>query len=144
MYQPYMNNFNPYQQRLSQMEQMAQSQPIQTIQPTTPQSQCYFVSSKDEMQNIQPIPNVFYIGINRKSKEVYIRAWNNNGIIDFDTYSLTDGKKESTELKSIMDKLNAIEEKVNERNNTKSNPAERNGSKSANAKSFQPNDARED
>ena len=67
MYQPYMNNFNPYQQRLSQMEQMAQSQPIQTIQPTTPQSQCYFVSSKDEMQNIQPVPNVFYIGINRKA-----------------------------------------------------------------------------
>lgn len=110
-----MNNFNPYQQRLTQMEQMAQSQPIQTIQQTTPQSQCYFVNSKEEMQNIQPIPNIFYIGINRQAKEVYIRAWNNNGIIDFDTYSLTDGKQENTELKSIMDKLNEIENKLREK-----------------------------
>lgn len=122
MFQNYMNNFNPYQQRLTQMEQMAQSQPIQTIQQTTPQSQCYFVNSKEEMQNIQPIPNIFYIGINRQAKEVYIRAWNNNGIIDFDTYSLTDGKQENTELKSIMDKLNEIENKLREKAHESDDP----------------------
>lgn len=101
------NNINPYQQRLQQMEQNF-GQPIQTIQQTQPQAVCYFVSNKSDMQNIQVQPNVFYIGINRQSKEIYVRSWNNDGLIDFDTYSLSTGEQESTELKTIMDKLDLI------------------------------------
>lgn len=110
------NNFNPYQQRLQQMEQSF-GQPIQTIQQSQPQAVCYFVSSKSDMQNIQVQPNIFYIGINRQAKEIYVRSWNNDGLIDFDTYSLSTGEQESTELKTIMDKLDLIlKEKGYERN----------------------------
>lgn len=112
------NPYAPYNQRLQQMEQTF-GQPIQTIQQTQPQAVCYFVSNKSDMQNIQIQPNVFYIGINRQSKEIYVRSWNNDGLIDFDTYSLSTGEQESTELKTIMDKLDLIlKEKGNDRNVT--------------------------
>lgn len=97
-------------------------QPIQTIQPQQPQAVCYFVNSKSDLQNIQVQPNIVYIGINKQDKEIYMRAWNNDGIIDFDTYSLSGGEKENTELKSIMDKLDLIlKEKGNDRNVTEVN-----------------------
>lgn len=101
------NPYAPYNQRLAQMEQNF-GQPIQTIQPQQPQAVCYFVSNKSDMQNIQVQPNIVYIGINKQDKEIYMRAWNNDGIIDFDTYSRSGGEKENTELKSIMDKLDLI------------------------------------
>lgn len=101
------NSFNPYTQRLQQMEQTF-GQPIQTIQPQQPQAICYFVNSKTDMQNVQVQPNVVYIGINRKDKEIYVRSWNNDGVIDFDTYSLAQGEKENTELKTIMEKLDIL------------------------------------
>lgn len=106
---------NPYAQRLAQMEQqIPQPQPIQTIQQINPQAVCYFVNSKNDLQNIQVNPNVVYVGINKQTKEVYLRSWNNDGMIDFDTYSLAEGKQESSELKTIMDKLENIENKLKE------------------------------
>lgn len=106
------NPYTPYQDRLNQI----QPQLIQTIQQTQPQAICYFVNSKTDMQNIQVQPNVFYIGLNKQAKEIYVRSWNNDGLIDFDTYSLADGQQESTELKTIMDKLDLIlKEKENAR-----------------------------
>lgn len=117
----FFNNINPYQQRLQQMEQNF-GQPIQTIQPQQPQAVCYFVSSKSDLQNIQVQPNIVYIGINKQDNEIYMRAWNNDGIIDFDTYSRSGGEKENTELKSIMDKLDLIlKEKGYGRNDTANN-----------------------
>lgn len=82
-------------------------QPIQTIQP---QSQCYFVGSKEEMQTLQPMPNTYYIGINRTAKEVYIKAWNNDGNIDFDIYT----SKNTTEdgYNAILAKITSLEEKI--------------------------------
>jgi hypothetical protein len=53
-----------------------------------------------------------YIGINKGSKEIYIRQWNMDGNIDFETYQLASGKQEQTELKMIVSKLEAIEEKL--------------------------------
>lgn len=115
------NPYAPYNQRLQQMEQNF-GQPIQTIQQTQPQAVCYFVNGKADMQNIQIQPNVFYIGINRQGKEVYIRSWNNDGLIDFDTYSLSTGEQESSELKTIMDKLDLLlKEKKDERIDTATN-----------------------
>lgn len=129
------NNINPYQQRLQQMEQNF-GQPIQTIQPQQPQAVCYFVSSKSDLQNIQVQPNIVYIGINKQDKEIYMRAWNNDGIIDFDTYSLSGGEKENTELKSIMDKLDLILKEKGYGGNVTANNSEGN----ARSVSEQPND----
>lgn len=140
---------NPYAQRLAQMEQqIPQPQPIHTIQQVNPQAICYFVNSKSDMQNIQVNPNVVYVGINKQTKEIYLRSWNNDGMIDFDTYSLAEGKQESSELKMIVDKLENIENKLkeieNERNATTTNSKhyDRSDAKQSYDGSIQPNDAR--
>lgn len=124
------NNFNPYGvqpqmqpqvQPQVQPQEVVQEQPqnvgmtIQTIQSSqnlSPQAVCYFVAAKDEMQNLKVEPNTFYIGINKQAKEMYVRAWNNDGNIDFNTYTLTEGKKESSGITSIIEKLEAIENKL--------------------------------
>lgn len=101
------------------MEQMYNPQTIQTIKPTNPQVQCYFVNAKSELQNIQVVPNTYYIGINRQSKEIYLRTWNNDGMIDFDTYSLAEGKQESTDIKTILDKIQNLEARLMEKDDVK-------------------------
>ena len=122
----------PQEQIQGQMQNPIQPQeqpstigsPIQTIQNSqmmNPQAVCYFVMAKDEMQGLKVEPNTLYIGINKQSKEMYIRSWNNDGNIDFNTYTLAENKQEESELKMIVNKLNAIEEKLNERNDTNAN-----------------------
>lgn len=101
------------------MEQMYNPQTIQTIKPSNPQVQCYFVNAKSELQNIQVVPNTYYIGINRQSKEIYLRTWNNDGMIDFDTYSLAEGKQESTDIKTILDKIQNLEARLMEKDDVK-------------------------
>ena len=112
---------NPIQ---PQEQSSAVGSPIQTIQNSqmlNPQAVCYFVMAKDEMQGLKVEPNTLYIGINKQSKEMYVRSWNNDGNIDFNTYTLAENKQEESELKMIVNKLNAIEEKLNERNDTNAN-----------------------
>lgn len=138
------NPYAPYNQRLTQMEQ-GFGQPIQTIQQTQPQALCYFVNSKTDMQNIQVQLNVFYIGINRQAKEIYIKSLNNDGLIDFDTYTLSDGTQESTDLKMILDKLDLIlKEKRDDEHNSTINATSNAGSISKQPinGSIQPNDVR--
>lgn len=147
----------PQEQAQSQSQSQSQSQeqssnmgsPIQTIQNTqfiNPQAICYFVYSKDEMQGLKVEPNTFYIGINKQTKEIYVRSWNNDGNIEFNTYTLADNKQEVSELKTIMTKLNLIEEKINERYDSNAYTTN-NDRTNANAKQsgdgfVQPNDAR--
>ena len=88
-------------------------QNIQNTQVLNPQAICYFVAAKDEMQSLKVEPNTFYIGINRQAKEMYVRSWNNDGNIDFNTYTLTEGKQETSGIASIIDKLDSIENKLN-------------------------------
>lgn len=122
----------PQEQMQGQMQNPVQLQdqssavgsPIQTIQNSqmlNPQAVCYFVMAKDEMQGLKVEPNTLYIGINKQSKEMYVRSWNNDGNIDFNTYALAENKQEESELKMIVNKLNVIEEKLNERNDTNAN-----------------------
>lgn len=89
-----MLNFNPYlnyQQRLMQMEQQ---QPLQPMQSYTPQMQAMFVSGVDDLNKLQIMPNVVYIGINKALKEVYIKQMNYDGLTEFNTYSLASEKQE--------------------------------------------------
>ncbi len=130
------NNFSPYnmqpqmpiQPQMPMQPQMSAQEvtqeqpqsptigtPIQTIQNNqslNPQAVCYFVAAKDEMQGLKVEPNTFYIGINKQAKEMYVRSWNNDGNIDFNTYTLTEGKKESSGISAIIEKLEGIENKL--------------------------------
>lgn len=103
-----MLNFNPYlnyQQRLMQMEQ----QPLQPMQNYTPQMQAMFVSGVDDLNKLQIMPNVVYIGINKALKEVYIKQMNYDGLTEFNTYSLASEKQEKGNIEKILEKLESLE-----------------------------------
>lgn len=89
----------------------------QTIQNVSQQVQstasCYFVKSPEELAGLNIMPNVFYLGINRDKKEVYIRRMNNDGNIEVENYALTTGKEEKTDLKKILEEINLIKQKIN-------------------------------
>lgn len=108
---------NPYTQPNPYAQTQQQAQPIQTIPQQTQKVVCYSVSGKGDMQNLDAFPNVYYVGINNSNKEIYVKTMNNNGIIDLDTYVLSKGEQESSNLKTIMDKLESIELKLKETEN---------------------------
>lgn len=106
-----MNFINPYFQP-------------QTIQNVTQQSQalCFFVKSPNDLVRTDIMPNVFYLGINRDNKEIYVRRMNNDGNIEVETYSLSTGKEEKTDLKIIADRLDVIEKKLEGKNESATQP----------------------
>lgn len=111
-----MLNFNPYlnyQQRLMQMEQ----QPIQPMQSYAPQMQAMFVSGVDDLNKLQIMPNVVYIGINKALKEVYIKQMNYDGLTEFNTYSLASEKQEKGNIEKILEKLESLELSLKGQNN---------------------------
>ena len=105
-----MNYFNPYG--------------VQPIQNITQQSQamCFFVKTPNDLVRSDIMPNVFYLGINRDNKEIYVRRMNNDGNIEVETYQLSDGKEEKTDLKKIADRLDIIEKKLEGRNESVAQP----------------------
>jgi len=108
------SNFNvPYSPYGSSMDQLRP----QTIQNVSQQIQsaasCYFVKSPEELAGLNVQPNVFYLGINRDKKEVYIRRMNNDGNIEVENYALTTGTEEKTDLKKILEEINLIKKKIN-------------------------------
>lgn len=109
---------NDYAMRLARMEQQqANPQTIQNIQGMPPQVQCYFVNTPQDMSSIQVLPGTVYIGINKPGKEIYVRQWNMDGNIEFETYSMSSGTQETPELKSILAKLENIETQLKGTNN---------------------------
>ena len=113
-----MNNYPYYQppaMRLAQMEQQYQQslpQTIQNLQGIQPQVQCFFVSNPNDLVNYNIMPGTVYIGINRTANEVYIRQWNMDGNIEFETYKKESATEQMPEIRAIMAKLEAIEEKI--------------------------------
>lgn len=138
-------NFMPnYGQTVNPYNPLPQENTIQTIKQNNPSVNCYFVNDKAEMQGINIMPGTVYIGINKKSNEVYIRSWNNDGNIDFNTFSKIENNQEVSETKQILQRLDKIEEKLNERsvaNGVKSND-ERSVRKQSDDECVQANDAR--
>lgn len=119
-----MNQNFPYYQppamRLAQLEQQyQQSQPqvIQNLQGIQPQVQCFFVSTPNDLANYNIMPGTVYIGINRTANEVYIRQWNMDGNIEFETYKKESGTEQMSEIRAIMAKLEAIENQIKEKPN---------------------------
>lgn len=95
--------FNPYGQMFNQIQNLSQTMPTQV--------QCFFVSQPKDMEKIQPNLNVVYIGINRDKNEVYLRQLNNNGLIDFNTYTLSTGGQEKNDFTKIMERIDQLENK---------------------------------
>lgn len=93
-----MNYMNPYN--------------LQTIQSPQQQVMCFFVKSPTDLVRSDIMPNIFYLGINRDSKEIYVRRMNNDGNIEVETYQLSNGKEEKTDLKLIAERLDVIEKKL--------------------------------
>lgn len=102
------NSYNPYGQYRPDMFSQ-----IQNISPTIPtQVQCFFVNNPKDMEKIQASLNVVYIGINKDKNEVYLKQMNNNGLIDFNTYTLATGGQEKNDFAKIMEKIEQLENKV--------------------------------
>lgn len=95
------NGYNSYQQPIQNVTQQVQTQ-----------ASCYFVKSPEELAGLNVMPNVFYLGINRDKKEVYIRRMNNDGNIEVENYSLSQGKEEKTDLKKILEEIELIKKKI--------------------------------
>ena len=124
-----MNNqyFNPY--FWQQPSQNFQSQRIQNLSSViSTEVQCFYVNSPSDMEKIQPTLNTLYIGINSDKKEIYLRQMNNNGLIDFTTYTQLSGEQQKSEFSKILDRLDQLETNLKGKDNAKyTNGASANG-----------------
>ncbi len=94
---------------------MQQPQTIQNVaQQVQPQLYSYFVKQAADLATPNIMPNTLYLGINSDQKEIYIRKMNNDGNIELETYTLSSGKKEKSELQAIVERLDSIEKKIAE------------------------------
>lgn len=94
---------------------MQQPQTIQNVAQTiSPQLYSYFVKQAADLATPNIMPNTLYLGINSGQKEIYIRRMNNDGNIELETYVLSSGKKEKSELQVIVERLDSIEQKIAE------------------------------
>lgn len=100
------NSFNNLDPNMYQYAQM------QTFQP---QLRCFYVNSYQEMQRIPTNPNVFCVGINLNSKEMYVKQMNSMGIADIITYKETSNEQEKNLPVMILEKLSLIEQKLGEK-----------------------------
>lgn len=102
----------PYYNQWQQLPQVypASGNHIQNLTSTFPtEVQCFYVAGPRDMEKIQPALNVVYIGINSDKKEVYIRQMNNNGLIDFDTYTLQSGEQQKNDYTKIIERIDQLE-----------------------------------
>lgn len=140
-YRPNLNG--NYAQRLNTLEQQyyqqQQPQPIQNMVPTQPQATCYFVTAPEDMNKINVMPDTVYLGINQKDKELYIRQLNNNGIVEFETYTKSAAVEEKNDYKLILEQLTEINEKLGRKEKRDESDVSRNSKtddKSSNSRAF--------
>lgn len=74
----------------------------------TTDAQVFYANNAQDMERINPQPNVLYIGLNLSSKEIYIRQMNGMGLIDVDTYVRKSGEQQKNDINKILDKLDEI------------------------------------
>lgn len=113
-YGPYPQPTMPLQSN-NPSSQAMQGQPIQKIEKTIePQAFCYFTDSSEDLKNLKIMPDAYYVGINKKVKEVYIRSMLEDGTTVTETYKLTADTQEKTELQSIDERLTNIEKTLSQ------------------------------
>ena len=88
---------------------MQQSIPVQKLQKT---AQFYTVESPQDLDMVRPNLNVMYLGFNEKKKEIYVKQLTNDGLVSVETYSLAGDKKQKSELETILDKINELENRI--------------------------------
>jgi hypothetical protein len=93
-------------------------QPIQTIQQS---AQVYFIEDPHSLDSIRPSLNVMYVGINAKSKELYIKQLTNDGTVAIDKYVLAENKKEKGDLDVVLDRISELERKLTHERNSSTN-----------------------
>lgn len=92
--------FNPY---------AYQGQKIQNLSSVIQNEvQVFYVNNPQDMERINPMQNVVYIGINSSTKEIYVRQLNGIGLIDFDVYVRQSGEQQKNDLTKILEKLDEI------------------------------------
>lgn len=113
--------FNPNYRYAPPFEypQFQPMQTIQTIRPPEPQVQTLFVSGATDLDKFQIMPNTLYIGINKATKEVYIRQMNNDGLTELNTYTLASEKQEKGNLEQILERLDNLENILKGQSNAK-------------------------
>lgn len=107
-------NINPYMNPYMQPPMQNQGQVIQTIQKIeekSPQATCYFVQSAEDFK-VDVLPGIYYLGINEKDSELYMRKINDNGNPEFKIFRLAADKKEKTEMQQVVERLTNIEKKL--------------------------------
>ena len=67
------------------------------------------------------MPNWYYLGINRDSKEIYVRKMNNDGNIEVETYTLKSESKVKSEYELLDERLTGIEQLLKEKLNVQHN-----------------------
>lgn len=103
-----MNQFyNPYSWQQPQTYPSQKMQNLSSVMST--EVQCFYVNNPTDMEKIQPVLNTLYIGVNTDKKEIYLRQMNNNGLIDFTTYTQQSGGQQKSEFSKILDRLDTLE-----------------------------------
>lgn len=86
------------------------------IRPVVPQTQiqCFAVTSREEANHIPIQIGVMYVIINKSEKEIYVKQYNNDGLIDMDIYKDEKNVQPPKEEKDYTEILNNLTSKVEE------------------------------
>lgn len=110
MWNQNMPNYNPFYPNANRMSQMGS--PVQQIQDVQKTAQFYSVNNQSEMETIKPDLNVFYVGMNKTKKEIYVKQLNLDGTVSLEVYNLASNEQKKNEMDAVMEKLTTIERKL--------------------------------
>ena len=110
MWNQNMPNYNPFYPNANRMPQIGS--PVQQIQDVQKTAQFYSVNNQSEMETIKPDLNVFYVGMNKTKKEIYVKQLNLDGTVSLEVYNLASNEQKKNEMDAVMEKLTTIERKL--------------------------------
>ena len=110
MWNQNMQNYNPFYPNGPRMPQMGS--PVQQIQDVQKTAQFFSVNGQEEMESIKPDLNVYYVGLNKTKKEVYVKQQNLDGTVSLEVYSLASNEQKKNEMNAVLEKLSTIERKL--------------------------------
>ena len=110
MWNQNMPNYNPFYPNVNRMSQIGS--PVQQIQDVQKTAQFYSVNNQSEMETIKPDLNVFYVGMNKTKKEIYVKQLNLDGTVSLEVYNLASNEQKKNEMDAVMEKLTTIERKL--------------------------------
>ena len=105
-----MPNYNPFYPNTNRIPQMGS--PVQQIQDVQKTAQFYSVNCHEEMETIKPDLNVYYVGLNKTKKEIYVKQLNLDGTVSLEVYSLASNEQKKNEMNAVLEKLTTIERKL--------------------------------